>query len=47
VVNRDLRGSNLSVAAWGSYRHINRIRRRVAEAIFGSHIENETRGNGA
>lgn len=41
VVNRDLRGSDLSVAAWGSYRHLNRIRREVAEAIIRVHGRNE------
>lgn len=37
IINRDLRGSDLTVAAWGSYRHLNSIRKQVAEAINPSH----------
>ena len=33
VVNRDLHQSDLSIAVWGTYRHLNRVRRAVADAI--------------
>jgi len=33
LLSRDLRGSVLGTAIWGSYRHLNRIRRQVADAI--------------
>jgi hypothetical protein len=32
IVNSDLRGSDLSVAAWGTYRHLNQVRRELADA---------------
>lgn len=33
IINADLRGSDLSVAAWGTYRHLNRIRRDLADSV--------------
>lgn len=33
IVNSDLRGSDLSVAAWGTYRHLNRVRRDLANSV--------------
>lgn len=31
--SRDLRGSELGTAIWGSYHHLNQIRRQVADAV--------------
>lgn len=33
LLSRDLRGSELGTAVWGGYRHLNRIRRQVADAV--------------
>lgn len=33
LLSRDLRGTELAAAIWGSYRHLNRIRRQVANAV--------------
>lgn len=33
IVNSDLRGSDLSVAAWGTYHHLNRVRRELANSV--------------
>ena len=33
LLNRDLKGSELSTVIWGSYTHLNRIRRDIADAI--------------
>ena len=33
IVNSDLRGSDLSIAAWGTYGHLNRIRRELANSV--------------
>lgn len=35
IVNRDLRGSDLQVAFWGTYRHLNRKRREIAASTGG------------
>lgn len=34
LVNRELRGSDLSTALWGTYGHLNLIRREIADAIM-------------
>lgn len=31
LTNRELRGTDLSTAVWGTYRHLNRVRRQIAE----------------
>ncbi|WP_386627504.1 hypothetical protein [Sulfitobacter geojensis] len=36
LVNRELRGSDLSTALWGTYGHLNLIRREIAAAIIES-----------
>ena len=36
LLSRDLKGSELSTAIWGSYQHLNNIRREVADAINGN-----------
>lgn len=36
LVNRELRGSELSTALWGTYGHLNLIRREIAAAIMES-----------
>ncbi len=33
LLSGDLRGSELGTAVWGSYAHLNRIRREIAEAV--------------
>lgn len=33
IINADLRGSDLSVAAWGTYHHLKRIRRDLADSV--------------
>lgn len=33
LLSRDLRGSELSGVIWGSYRHLNRLRRDIGEAL--------------
>lgn len=33
IINRDLQGSELSIAVWGTYRHVNRRRREIAQAV--------------
>lgn len=33
LLSKDLRGSELSDAVWGSYGHLNRVRRQIAEAM--------------
>jgi len=33
LLSRDLRGSELGTAVWGSYEHLNRIRREIADAV--------------
>ena len=32
LINRELNGSDLSVAVWGTYRHLNRLRKDLAAA---------------
>lgn len=32
LTNRELRGTDLSTAVWGTYRHLNRVRRQIAQA---------------
>jgi len=33
LLSRDLKGSELSTAIWGSYQHLNNIRHEIADAI--------------
>lgn len=33
IINKDLRGSDSSVAVWGTYRHLSLIRRQLADAV--------------
>ena len=37
LLSRDLRGSELGSAAWGSYRELTRVRREIAEAVSDIH----------
>lgn len=45
LLSRDLRGSELGTAIWGSYHHLNRIRRQVADAVNRAHRGNENKGD--
>jgi len=42
LLSRDLKGSDLSTAIWGSYSHINRIRRTVAKAARSAEKERQS-----
>ncbi len=43
LLSRDLRGSELGTAIWGSYSHLNRIRRQVADVVNRVHFGNENK----
>ncbi len=43
LTNTHLRGSTMTIALWGTYPHVNRIRRQVADAVIPS---GEERGHG-
>lgn len=38
IINSDLRGSDMTVAAWGTYWHLNRIRRDLANSVRGKNV---------
>ena len=35
VANSNLRGSDLTIATWGTYRHLNYLRKQAADAVGG------------
>ncbi len=43
LTNAHLRGSTMTIALWGTYPHVNRLRRQVADAVIPSDRE---RGHG-
>lgn len=42
IINRELRGSDLSVAVIGTYGHLNRIRREIAQSLNPAHRGDRT-----
>ncbi len=45
LIHLHLRHANQSVAVWGTYRHLNRVRRQVAESANGARSKSNTEGD--
>lgn len=43
LLSRDLRGSELSDVIWGSYGHLNRVRRDIVDAVRNAHTVSDRR----
>ena len=44
LLSRDLKGSELATAIWGTYQHLNSIRREIADAVNGSALREDQSG---